>query len=762
MPSFRWWLIAIIAGSGFLSLIAPASAGPSANYFGYITSYGTADSLAWEASHYDLVNCGDTNSLIAHKSANPALPQYRYDLLRYVSPLDIDKLNYLRDYAESHGGNVEDLFVHYNLDTVLSMRTSSLSQLSHDRFLRLWHYNGASYLSKGDYYSSNTNFTFGAKTGEIVYCGYHNPFDEVAMTVTAAAGGNFTALWEYWNGASWQPLTVAGDTTSGYVKTGAVTFTVPANWKRTNVNGLPLFWARLRCTAVGAAPQFNGIKPPTYVTLNTATGYYTIPGWDASADSNGDGWLSPAEWANRSPGKDARFKYWSRVPGREYIYAWSWMANLGSPLCVNATIAWLHKGVTDSYGGFAYDGIMFDEFLPGFNYWLYNASTRAVNPVSGGGVYEYSQPGQPNWNTANNEYNAATIAALAAIKADFNTIGKKLGVNLGRTYWPEAEQNVHFVLREMAYYSQSDTLHLTSVANNTTLAAIMKRDHANRVQSLVQHQKGLIGYLGNTPAVMARDKYLGLAMFYLLQDKSNDYFQSWYGTSYASTKSQSEYAPVAAVDIGSPNGKIPAGCTEVTGPDSHMFTLVTGVCPASGKTYSVLGREYGKAIVLVKPKPVGAATNAATFGDTSATTHTLPATADNPGGRYFLVLPDGSVETTPRSAITLRNGEAALLLKEVTSPSVLLENTLSYNPASAPPGQPIICTLVVRNTGGVAIANARGTYLLKPQENYVANSVKLNGGSVTPDPINGSTISVPIGALAAGQSVTITFQLTID
>gem|GEM_PF-4384422 len=763
-------LRANFSGPVFKTVIPRSVRAAEAPSFGLpVTLYAPAspaskayESLAWEASHYDLVNCGDTASLVAHKAANPALPQYRYDLIRYISPLDIDKLNYLRDYAETHSGNVEEMFVHYSQDTVLSMRASSLTKLSHDRFLRLWHYNGASYLSKGDYYSDNTNFTFGNSVGEIIYCGYHNPFDEVDMTVTSAAGGGFAAQWEYWNGSSWQALTVAGNTTSGYTKTGVVTFTVPANWKRTSVNGLTVFWARLRCTATGTSPQFDGIKPPSYIPLNATTGYYTIPGWDASADSNGDGWLSPTEWTNRSSGKNARFKYWSRVPGREYFIAWSWMVNLGSPLCVNATVAWLHQGVTNTYSGFSYDGIMFDEFLPGFNYWLYNASTRPENPVSGGAVYEYTKPGQPSWEAANTEYNADTIAALAAIKADFNAIGKKLGVNLGRTYWPEAEQNVHFVLRELAYYSQSDTLHLTSVANNTTLAALMKRDHANGVQSLVQHQKGLINYLGNTEAVMAREKYLGLAMFYLLQDKSNDYFQSWYGTTYDSTKSPNEYVPAVEADIGSPNGLIPAGCSAVVGPDSNMFALATGTCAVTGKTYSVLGREYSKAIVLVKPKPAGASTNATTFGDATATTHSLPATSDNPGGRYFLVRPDGTVETTLRSAITLRNGEAAILIKETPSSGPALESVLSYNPVSAPPGQVVTCTLVVRNTGSAGVANAEGNYTLKPQENYVANSAKLNGVTVTPDPFAGGTISVPIGALAAGQSATITFQLTID
>jgi hypothetical protein len=649
--------------------VPPPPESAPVGYFGYITSYGTEAQYAWEAEHYNLVNCGDTASLVKHKTDAPGLPQYRYDLLRYISPLDFDKLNFLQDYAESHAGKAEDYFVHYSEDTRLVLRTSSNTKLTHDNFLRCWFYNGGSYSSKGDYYAAPASFVFGSSTSEILYLGYSNPFNEVNIPVNAASGEAFHKTWEYWNGAAWSALSVT-DGTANLIVTGKVEFDPPADWARGTVNGLKCYWARMRCTSAGTAPVIGGgtgIKPASYIvfqeTYNSSNNYYVIPGWDETADSDGDGYLNASEWAARATGKNARFKYQARVPGREYIFAWSWMVNMGDSGFLAGINAWLEAASTTQYSGFTYDGIMFDEFLPGFNYWLYLASSSSAqytNPVTGGAVYEYSKPGNPNWGTANGEYDADTVVALGEIRSALHGVGKSLGINLGRTYWTAAEGAVDFILREMLFYSTSDASHLTSIANNTTAASIFKRDHAGGVICLAQHQKGLVNYIATAGD---RDKYLGLAMFYLLQDPTKDYFQSWYGTSYGAAKSESEYVPAAVCKIGGPTGNIPAGYSELSGPDAKMFSLASGSCPATGKTYQVLAREYDDALVVVKPRPAGASSNAVTFGDGSLTTVALPATSDNPTGAYYLVQYDGTPAVNSITQISLRNGEGAILLK---------------------------------------------------------------------------------------------------
>lgn len=65
--------------------------------------------------------------------------------------------------------------------------------------------------------------------------------------------------------------------------------------------------------------------------------------------------------------------------------------------------------------------------------------------------------------------------------------------------------------------------------------------------------------------------------------------------------------------------------------------------------WQVFARKYTKGLVLVKPYSGG------TFGDDTATRHRLP-------GRFRLLHPDGSAGE-PTEEVTLRNGEAAVLLK---------------------------------------------------------------------------------------------------
>lgn len=76
------------------------------------------------------------------------------------------------------------------------------------------------------------------------------------------AGSDYTATWEYWNGA-WVALSVQDNTNADGAMTGteldtagvhSVHWEIPANWVTTVVNGITGYWVRLRVTAVGGAP----------------------------------------------------------------------------------------------------------------------------------------------------------------------------------------------------------------------------------------------------------------------------------------------------------------------------------------------------------------------------------------------------------------------------------------------------------------------------------------------------------------------------
>jgi len=102
-------------------------------------------------------------------------------------------------------------------------------------------------------------------------------FNSLKITISTAGAGNGIA-WEYWNGA-WVPLTVT-DATNGFATAGAslqVSWTIPADWAATIVNGQNRYWVRARATAAGATVVATQIwlgRYPTSLT-NMADGDFS-------------------------------------------------------------------------------------------------------------------------------------------------------------------------------------------------------------------------------------------------------------------------------------------------------------------------------------------------------------------------------------------------------------------------------------------------------------------------------------------------------
>jgi hypothetical protein len=96
------------------------------------------------------------------------------------------------------------------------------------------------------------------------YFGHNEQFSRLKLDITtAASGGTWTLLWEYWNGTIWTALTVGTDGTGSFGNTGAniVDFTIPGNWATTSVtnqaNTGAMYYVRARISAFtssGTAP----------------------------------------------------------------------------------------------------------------------------------------------------------------------------------------------------------------------------------------------------------------------------------------------------------------------------------------------------------------------------------------------------------------------------------------------------------------------------------------------------------------------------
>jgi hypothetical protein len=99
-------------------------------------------------------------------------------------------------------------------------------------------------------------------TNDAFYFGGLAVFEEVEINVTTA-GDTYILIWEYWDGGTWQTLTVTDDTNSfftlGYNR---VKFTAPSDWATTSFASIgPFFYIRARVTTGGGTqPQAEKMK----------------------------------------------------------------------------------------------------------------------------------------------------------------------------------------------------------------------------------------------------------------------------------------------------------------------------------------------------------------------------------------------------------------------------------------------------------------------------------------------------------------------
>jgi uncharacterized repeat protein (TIGR01451 family) len=732
---------------------------PSAKYFGYITSGGTTDSYTWEANNTDIFNAGDTASLITHKQVNPDVKQFGYTVLRYANSLSATSLNFLQDYAESHGGNFEDMFVHYAEDTTL-VASNNGSNYSVDHFLANVYYNGSTYRDVGDWYSGDSTIAFGGSTSNLFYFGSISKYDEINLELSTVAGGTWNGVFEYWNGSSWTNLT-ATDGTNNLRQNGQILFIPPNNWQKTTIGGGSsnikdenMYLIRLKVNQVGTTPSISKIRGANYLPLvDAVNSYYQVPGFDDSADTDHDGYLNLTEYSSHAINKTARFKYWSRVLGRQYVVPVSWNFNHGNALFREAETANVVAQISESHSGFTDDGMFFDDFMPGLNYYLYNGAGN-VNPISGGMLDEYSSAkpcGSKTLSTGcsttvNTTYSDDTIVTLAAIKAAANNEGKV--VDGCYVFWPGSIQNSDYCFWEAAYYNQAVYRNIYDTNNSTSFVNGIKNIHDAGIVGLIQGQNGLADKLGNTQAAIERGKYLNLAIFYTMQNPDTDFFRNWLGTTYSSQSNPDYFVETVKADIGRPSGIVPTGYTAIPGVDSNAFIFTQGTDPLTGKTYKVVARDYSKALVLVKPLPDGASTVTASYADDSATDIALPQT----DGGYYLVNYDGSISSTPITFISLRNAEGAILIKASALNSMQI--TKSVNKSSAGSGDEITYTISYSNPTDRTFTTA------KIEDNIPSGSTYVSADN-NPTVVSGK-ITWNLGNVSPGASGTVKLIVKVD
>jgi hypothetical protein len=554
----------------------------------------------------------NTQYLATIQQTAPNTPQLIYS---NVSNLYQGLLTDWLTYADKTGASRESAFYHVTQATPFT--GSSPSSQPVNWFWGVYQGTGTATASATDVTSAArggrlTNVNFGP-AGEWTTIGYTEKFREMNVTLVTPAAAGWGGVWEYptatdaaGNPTAWKTLPLLNDGTAGLKQSGTITFDPPTDWVTAAVGGsVRLYYVRFRATT-GTADQAAVLKTVFGRDYVRANGTFSgvIPAFDYSADTNRDGYLNDAEYANRKAGMDARFVYESRLfyP----YYGQMRFVTDPSPAPVRRWAADYHARLLASNP--LADGVFMDNATGNLPF----AGVSVLEPTgtystdSGALVTAVSRQIAPKWVLSNTAGGANTADAIAAGSA---------GV---------LEE---YILRPMdATWSQ--------VGDAANLVA-------RRLASPGSPYVVLDTYPGDTSPTDPRTEIAGLAYYYLLADP-NRTFVMFNGGYAPSTSWVNHWTQAAAVNIGTPTG--------------GMQTVWSGIDPENAALGSrVFGRTYTNGLVLYKPLSYTAGKGTGTRDDATATVYQL-------GGSYRVVNADGSLGPVV-TQVTLRNGEGAVLIK---------------------------------------------------------------------------------------------------
>jgi uncharacterized repeat protein (TIGR01451 family) len=206
------------------------------------------------------------------------------------------------------------------------------------------------------------------------------------------------------------------------------------------------------------------------------------------------------------------------------------------------------------------------------------------------------------------------------------------------------------------------------------------------------------------------------------------------------------------------------------GPGAASGVSVTDVLPITGY-YSYVAQSARLNGVVINPDPVSGGTLTALVGAlapgaSARVTFQMQVAASGVPSGYTAVSNTASASDASTSGSATSNTTSITIS---TSPNLLLTKT--SNPASGPlePGDTIVYTLVIGNTGS---SDAVGVHLVDPiptDTSYESGSLAFNGTPLT-DAVDGDAgafdpssnrVTLDVGTLAAGASRTYTYSVSL-
>ncbi len=404
-------------------------------------------------------------------------------------------------WADAHGVSREAAFLHVTQPT--SFSGSSPSSQPVNWFWAVYQGGaapGLQDLTSRAHGGGGAGFSLGG-TGQVTYVGYPEVFGQLNFNLSSGAGPGWSAVVEYptavdaaGNPTAWATLPTLTGTTSGFTRSGQITFTPRWDWKPAAVNGSALlYYVRVRVVNSGTAPVVNSLLGADYVNAGgTASG--VIPSLNA-----------------------AQFPYQSRLFYANYGQM-RFATNPSNPAFRQWAIDYARRYLAShpAAGG------------------LFVDNSNDVAPVSAGAVAE-------SVASYGNDYAALLNAVGQAIAPHWlaaNTAGG------GGAADPLVSHNT-------AYFEEFALRPLSgSYLRFEDLAALVA--HRSALQSPAPYAV-LDALPAGGSATDARTQLATLAEYYLLADPSRTFLDPFGGDAPASPWSQ-HFFPALAYDVGQPAG----------------------------------------------------------------------------------------------------------------------------------------------------------------------------------------------------------------
>jgi hypothetical protein len=496
-------------------------------------------------------------------------------------------------------------------------------------------------------YTSATSVAFPNTSGESLYIGNMDPFRELNVgSITVPKAGGWTYALEYCsavdgsgNPTTWTTLSTLSDTTTGFASSGQILFDPPANWVPCGINGqisfagdtgttvarLRYFYIRVRVTASGTGPTTAELSGRDYA----ASGYTqsgTTPAFDYAADLDSDGYLTDAEYATRATGKNARFAYEGRIPSQYGVQRMLMRYSQQAP------VDWLAAHDAELMtANPTYNGIFMDNSIGVIKI----SQSYIIEPIA-------SSP---------TEYGLALNAAWKAMPAHATMGQRWIMPNVAGSTDQAIADMVVFVPSYFMEFGYRAVGTSGSLGTSWTSFDGMVNQVASWQSVASPEPLGFIDtdVFPDLSANMSNPIYLMAALCYHYMIKSAGTYHMYWGGRNPSESWRNKWFLAAQYNVGQPTGALSVMATG-TDPDTSV---------AANLTYKVYSRQYGNALILLKPLSY-TSPNTGAYTPASGTTHSL--TALNAAG-YKPVSADGTLGSTITS-ITLENGQGAILIPQ--------------------------------------------------------------------------------------------------